>query len=383
MAVLRLYLEQGWPGDNPACDWALVDSGRVVRRGCSAPEHWPGGETVTALEAVLDPGQFSVHQVPLPARARQPFAQLAASALEDRLLEEPERCHFVAAGRQPAEETRIVVLPRARLATLVTTLGAIHGCGPTRLVAAGDLLPRAGDAWVLAGLPGGRWLLEGAAGSFAIDAVADLPGVLAALAPPRLAVCGPAPLPLAAEALPVFDWAESDWSAAPNLLTGEFRPAGAAAGLRAARRLAWAAGVAVAAYSLVTVAEWASLAHRQSSLKAEIRQLAARALPGEPLAAPLRQLLAAADRQRHRAGEAGRGDFAALAGLVGEALGPASLQEMNYGPGRIELRLAALEPSREEGLRQALARSGLELHVLRGAAGVQVTAGWWLAGERR
>jgi type II secretion system protein L len=387
MAVLRLYIDESWPQHDRACDWALLDAGRVVQRGRSAPEHWPGGKSVTSLEAALDPGQLSVHSVALPTRARQALAQLAAMALEDRLLEEPERYHFVPAGRfAPDGETRVLVILRSRLSALIAALAQLRPQVPPlrRLVAAADLLPRERDAWTLWPAPAGRWVLAASAtGCFSLAEAAEAIPLLAAGGAPGLLACGakPGPMPLPVIEAPLFDWATGEWPAATNLLCGPFAPPGRHPGWQSWRPVAWTTALLAAAYGLLTVVEWIELSRRETALKAEIRQLASRALPGEPLATPLVQLLAAADAQRHRAGQAGRGDLPALATVLAEALGPVTVTEMNYAPGRIEWRVEGLTADRARAAREILARSGLDLRTAPAASGLHLTVGWWLAGR--
>ncbi|MFA7271079.1 MAG: hypothetical protein WC073_17215, partial [Sterolibacterium sp.] len=62
--MLRLLLPAGWPAEEAACEWALLNAqGSLLQRGCSEPRHWPAAEE---CEAVLSAEQC------LPLKAQLP-----------------------------------------------------------------------------------------------------------------------------------------------------------------------------------------------------------------------------------------------------------------------------------------------------------------------
>lgn len=396
MLTLRLYIDESWPDRQRACDWALVEAGRIVGRGRTAPEHWPltndSGDAVTRLELVLDPAQYSLHDIGLPPRARQAQSQLIGYALEDRLLETPERYHFVVTrGAENAATTRVVAILSARLAHILASLEKIAGLpAPTLAVPMHELLPPAGDAWLLWQTPDARLLVHGLGiGSMHIASASDIAPLLTTAgtrAPSSIRLIGkardsvPASVPIVTE--PHLDWASGDWNSATNLLAAAFRPASTGT-WKIWRGMAVAAGLLLAVHGVLVVGEWIWLANRAAALKKEIALMAGKALGDEPLVAPLAQLVAASDRLRHRRGEVGQGDYLALVRHVAEELGTARIEEMQYGPGRIELRFPELAADKEMAAREAFARAGLDVRVTRATGGVRMLAAWMLPGAEK
>jgi general secretion pathway protein L len=385
MATLRLYVEDGWPERQRACEWALLDAGRVLHRGRAAPEHWPAADVT---EGMLDPALLGCYRVRLPARARQERERLAVYALEDQLLEDPERYH-VAVGADADSGTPVLTIARGRLAALVDALAAL-GRPPDRLVAAAELLPRRAAEWLLWQSPAGSLNLQaGGDGACPLDSIADIPPLLAGAKPPpdRLCVLARDTVAgaLAAAKLPVpvvdggsFDWADADWQRATNLLAGAFAPRRRWGQWRQALR--WGL-VALGLYAALVLGEWATLAWRQAALARELRQIAQTALPGQPIVAPLAQLVAAADEQRHRRGEAGLGDFLALTLRAADLTTAGEVEALDYEPGRLTMQIRRLDGERERTIRAALAMAGLDLRVARQANAVRLSIGTAAGGE--
>lgn len=397
MLILRLYIDESWPDHQRACDWALIEAGRIVGRGRTASEHWPTsndhGDVVTHLEIVLDPAQYSLHDITLPPRTKQSQYRLIGYALEDRLLEAPERYHFVvAAGSKKAERTRVIAILATRLAHILASLKHITSLpGAIRAVPMHELLPPAEDTWLLWQTPDARLLVHGQSiGSMHIERPADLAPLLAAAgtnAPTRIRLIGQMQEPVVTS-LPVvseapMDWASGDWRNVTNLLMDAFRPANDRVTWKSWRNVAAVAGLLFIAHTALTIGEWIWLANREKALKAEIAQAASKVLAGEPAIAPLAQLISASDRVRHQRGEVGHGDYLALVRIVAEVLDTTKIEEIHYGPGRIEFRFQDLAADREKIAREAFARAGLEVRVNRGANGVQMLAAWMIPGATK
>lgn len=398
MAVLRIYIDEGWPEGGGVCDWAVVDAGRVVGRGRSSAELWPGtdggGDPLDAIELALDPTLYSLHETQLPQGVRHGFAHLAGAALEDRLLDAPERYHFVRLSPEKTNPVTILAIPSPRLAEIIASLRRRESLPRiTRAVAVSSLLPAARDVWWIWPAPGGRLLVHGgigaagALGTMALDRASDLNSVFAtASGSPSGRVCllgtpkEPIGLPVPVEPMPTLDWAAEDWYAAPNLLTGAFRPGGTGNLARGLRRAALAAILLLIAFTIGLTAEWRFLAAREAALRADLRQLAERALPGQPLVSPLTQLATEADRAAHRRGEAGQGDLLAMTNLVAEFVAPSGVRELSYSPGRIEFRLDRFDQGRERAMGDALSRTGFDAMITRGGNETVLVVSWLPAG---
>ncbi|MBV2184258.1 MAG: hypothetical protein KUL88_06935 [Rhizobium sp.] len=398
MATLRLYIDEDWPEGGGICDWALVDAGRSVSRGRSSPEFWPRvdsrGSPLAAMELALDPTLYSLHDVLLPQGARQGFARLAGAALEDKLLDAPERYHFVRLSPEKAAHATILAMPSSRLGEILASLRGLEGLPPiTRAVAVSSLLPPPGDAWWLWPAPSGRLLVHGrigpagAVGTMSLDHGADVSRLLAASAgnpPGRLCLLGvfgePVGASIPVESKAAFDWAAGDWYAAANMLIDAFRPTGSGSVMRGLKRAALFASLLLAVYGIVLLAEWRALAAREKSLQAELRQLATKVLPGQPLILPLAQLATEADRGAHRRGQAGQGDFLTMTNLVADLLAQAGVRELSYGPGRLEVRLDRLDAARELAVGDVLSHTGFAAKVTRDKEGTVLAIAWLAAG---
>jgi len=377
MASLRLYLAQGWPDRQRSCDWALVEAGRVISRGRSAPEHWPLADHT---EGMLDPALLGCYVVKLPTKLRQGQERMLGYALEDQLLEDPDRYHF-AVGAESANGTRILAMARSHLTAM---LAAFDGLGRPldRLVAAAELLPPTQEDWLLWQSPAQTLALQiGSRGTCPVEAVADIGPLMAATtaspAQLRIIVTPELSVEVHSAGLPVpvvdgdaLDWASLGWEAATNLLVGSFRPRRKLGG-RWRKALLWG-GVALGLYTVVSLGEWAGMAWQSAKLKQNIQNTAHMALPGQPILAPLAQLAAAADLQQHRRGESGIGDFIVLALRAADLLATGSAQEISYETGRLTMQFDSLDAGREKTARDALAMAGLELRVARQAGAVRV-----------
>lgn len=383
MTTLRLYLEEGWPDRQRACDWALLDAGRVVGRGRSAPEHWPAADDV---EAMLDPVLVGSYTVKLPGGVRQDSERLAAYALEDQLVEDPER-YRCAVGDTTPSGTRVLALPRSRLTALADALATL-GRTANRMVAAADLLSRDEHEWLLWQNPAGAITLHTSGGACPVANPADLAPLLAGsshtrvriLAATDVAVAWQAAVPGASiVAESTIDWAAGDWRGAINLLGGDFRAPRSAGRWR--RPILWAS-VALGLATVMVIGDWAGLAWRRDGLLSELRDTARTALPGQAIVAPLTQLTAATDRAAHRQGASGFGDFLVLAERAAPLAAPGEVQEINYETGHLTMQLARLDSRQEAEAGQALTMAGLELRVARQANAVRVSIGIETGGAR-
>jgi type II secretion system protein L len=339
---------------------------------------------------MLDPALLGCHVIKLPTKLREGQERLAGYALEDQLIEDPDQYHF-ALGAESAAGTRILAMARTHLAALLAAFDSV-GRPLDRLVAATELLPPTQEDWLLWQSPAQTVVLQmGLRGNCPVDTIADIGRLIAgATEPPaRLQIIGApelsievrkAELPVAVVDGGAFDWASGEWRGAINLLVGSFRPRRSLGRWRKALLLT---GVALGLYTVVAVGEWAGMAWRLATLKQSIENTARAALPGQPMVAPLPQLVAAADLQQHRRGESGLGDFIPLALRAAELAGSARVQEINYETGRLTMQVDSLDADREKAARDALAMSGLELRVARQAGAVRVAIAVDANGELR
>ncbi|MCW3835746.1 type II secretion system protein GspL [Sphingomonas canadensis] len=143
------------------------------------------------------------------------------------------------------------------------------------------------------------------------------------------------------------------------------------------RRVAWVAGIGLAAHAAILVADTIALGVIADRREAETRTLAALAAPGAPLGDDLAASVAA---MLPRGGGAGGAQqtFLPLADRVFAAmapLGPVSLSAMQFADNRLTLDFAAPAPADLAArLRAAFASAGVKAEVAETGGAVRVTA---------
>jgi general secretion pathway protein L len=121
--TLRIFIGEHWP-ERPSTRWALMSAtGELIRQGESDGLHWP---TAEVYEAVLSAPQVSCLRAQIPERVSKPdLPRVVASAIEDRLLEDPDQCHLTLYGRQKGT-VNVLVVSRARLRNVLAQFGALR-----------------------------------------------------------------------------------------------------------------------------------------------------------------------------------------------------------------------------------------------------------------
>ncbi len=120
--LLRLYIGEHWP-QQPKLSWALLASdGSLLQEGTSDPGHWPASDE---CDAVISGAQVSWLRTRLPEKLpRGEAARLLANALEQKLMDEPDRQHLTVTGRHDGEVS-VLVVARDRLRLIAAQLAAV------------------------------------------------------------------------------------------------------------------------------------------------------------------------------------------------------------------------------------------------------------------
>lgn len=241
---LNLVLPRGWPDINEPLPWYVRGSGGAVRTGrvtLADLSRRANGMRVTvwtpASETVLT-------RTVLPTRSRAKIAQALPYALEDQLLEDPDKLHF-AYVHEPDGALAVAITARARLNAWTS---ALHDAGvhPVALAPALLALPVLPNSWSVTFSDDEMWLRSGTLAGFACRASLDAPPAMlvsalketsgTAAAPESLIVFRPPPAFnlhawRTALGLPINIhtgdfWAEKSITPPLNLLQGDLAPTG-------------------------------------------------------------------------------------------------------------------------------------------------------------
>jgi general secretion pathway protein L len=339
--ILRLYLRSNWPSQGGACPWALLTPDlRVIERGNSEADRWPAA---TACEAVVTADQVSWLSISLPAKLGRDAQQIIAYALEEKLLEPLEAMHFVVGKSADPNATPAIVIKKTRLREILESASAA-GRRIDRLYTEMQLAPAREGQWTVCRFHETAFLRIGAHLGLPIDWTSTAPpdSLMLAIArarargdlPERVVVAAPAELipDLAAWSsalgLPVttsvgFDPLVAATAGANNLLTGSFAPPGNTEFVRRYLRLSTIALLlAGIGHTVLSLADWAWLAHQAAGLNDEAVSIFREAVPrsNAPLLNPslqLRREAAAVLRERGRLGD---GEMLTMLALLGGEL---------------------------------------------------------------
>src|SRR5882672_2904126 len=284
---LEIWLPRDWPGADTELRWRRTDAGGASRQGSQR-----GLEGLAAADEIIvwtPAAETLLLHARLPTRSVAKIVQALPFALEDQLIDPPERLHF-AFAREADGALAVAVTRRERVDSWLAALAAA-GLAPTQLAPVTLSVPLADRAWTLAFIDGEIVLRSGARAGLGGPAEPQPPAWLhAALteartessAPERiLLVDAPAELDSTAwhEALglPVeaMQPGEAAVPASPlDLLQQNYAPRGRMAALR---RAYIPAAALLAAWLIATLAfdaiEWARLSRAASAADEEMRAL--------------------------------------------------------------------------------------------------------------
>ncbi|MDD5176442.1 MAG: type II secretion system protein GspL [Sterolibacterium sp.] len=385
---LRVLITAAWPGQDAACEWALVnEQGNLLQRGHSEPRHWPAAES---CEVVLGAEQCLVLQAQLPKGARSRPAEVIAYALEDLLINDAEAEHFVVSSEaESGAPTPIWVIARSRLKSLLATLGTLQR-QPQRAISELQLAPwSATGGWsvCLRSDNATGFARVGREEGFAFD-LSDVcqaplelrlalqaaqdrppPGIEVYSARTQTEAFDPAAATAwqAALGVPVrqageYAWRDHPTHAACNLLSGEFAPPRAPnAGWRSFKPALWLGATALAVYCLFSFGEWFWLNQQSQDLRQQMTESFRAAYPqAQTIVDPPLQMQRLNDQLRRARGQLGSTDFMPLLAAATEALGAqGKLRGLGYEDGRLELTLQLTDSNVAEQLRKTLASRGL------------------------
>jgi general secretion pathway protein L len=383
--ILTLIIPSDWPQQRRACPWLLHNAGgRLLRRGCSEPAHWPGvggaPDEMPECRILLAGRQVAGRRVRLPAPPLGRRPEVVGAALEDVLLDAPEQLAFAVAGKTGDDGTsRVGVVSRQRLAGIVALLRELglppHAAWPLGMAMPAPAACLVGDELCVVA-PDGEFAALGPGD----DLAARLGELAGGEALPLHVVDADPDAGARLAAVPgLRPGGAGEWlaPAAPGFLDGELAPPRRRTAVvrhfsGAARLAAAFAGVAL----LLSAAQWGWHAWQAARLRDAIAAQFRAAQPQAALVDPLLQMQRLVDSTRHAGGQLVAGDFLALADTLAELPAGATIAELRYRDGRLEI-VAPQPADAVAALAAAAERRGQRLSADGGT-------GWSLsAGSRR
>ena len=356
--ILRLYLPREWPAAQALCSWAiLAHDFRVLERGTSLAEDWPQADE---CEAVVTAEQVSWLSISLPEKMGRDASKIIGYALEDKLIQPPETMHIVLSK----DAGSAIAIDKARLGEITEAVRAA-GRKLDRLFVDMQLAVPAEGEWTVCRYAESTFLRMGSQGGLAIDWPGAAPPEALSIAiarargklPKQLVVRPPAGrtetvdgwsavLGLPVVAGSCFDPLATSTAGASNLLTGQYAPSGATESSGRASRLAvLALAILAVGHTLLSVADWAWLAHRASVLREESVAIYRQTFPDNkaPLLDARAQLQREIDAALRQRGKVGSGDMLAMLAMISEEL-PAGVQPRRILFDRSVLEFVAVLP---------------------------------------
>ena len=384
--TLRVFVGEHWP-ERPATVWVALDAtGDVLQQGQSDALHWPAADF---CEAVMSAPQVSWLRTSIPERvSRLDLKQVVASALEDRLLEDPDQCHLTLCSRDGAM-AEVLVVSRTRMRNVLAQFNALkrplsalyselqtqrsHGPECTvALSAEAAILDRPGETPLALDLADsgdvplllGPVLRNAAALGDPTVTVRAAPGIAVDM-PKWRAALGTDRVSLGPEYL----WHRLD-GRAMDLLHDEFEPRQRRSNLLLmVKSPAIVAAAALSAYLVVTLFQVGSQHYRISQAQDRMAELFRGAFPDVPAVAPLAQTRRQLDALRASHGLLRSDDALTLLAVVADVLGAEgkdAVRSVNYEKHRLTLAFGPPWSSRLDTLRWQLMAKGLVATVAAG-----------------
>jgi general secretion pathway protein L len=380
---LELWLPRDWPNGDAELRWRRTAGSGAVRQGSQR-----GLEGLASADEVIvwiPAAEALLLSARLPTRSEAKIAQALPYALEEQVVEPPERLHF-AFARVADGALAVAVASRERMDRWLSVLAAA-GLEPTRLAPVTLSLPLAERSWALGFFPGEivlrSGLYSGLGGPMEPHPPAWLHAALAearseSRAPERILLFdAPQDLDIAAwsEALGLpLEAARHGDAAVPaaqlNLLQQRYAPRGRMSALWTAYA---PAAALLAAWLVATLAfdgiEWARLAQAARANEQEMRALLVKSFPDtRAVLDPAAQMRRGLDTLSAAGGVVSPDDMLSLLARVGPEIERESrvrVQSLEYGERALTIRLAASQGDAESLARRLRARS-LEVETQRG-----------------
>lgn len=344
MKILRIYPASG-------IDWALTENGSILQSGSDGA--FPDCD---ACEVIAPATRVLLTRVKLPRVSQKRLAEIAAFAVEESIIPEPENNHVVTGPLLPDGSTLLAVVDKAWMKSILARLGQ-YGLKPERMLIE-TLLPKLQpESWALVWHGRDGFLKCGEHCGNALDVNGAEPPLGL-----RLALQGvhPSRVVVHAETYPdlehwgralgmdliegqAWDWRSADCENQLNLLQGEFS--------HKRKEFSWQPlrpAIAMLMLMLVMqfsgiIYDWVHLAGEKKALLAQMEHIFRKSFPEAKVVvdAPL-QMQRKLEEIRRSSGNQQPGDFMPLLASVSKelaALPPKSLVSMDYSRDGIDFEI--------------------------------------------
>lgn len=383
----ELRLPRGWPESTPAVYWHARSAAGALHAGkAESIAELPDQARGTRVHVWTPPSETVLTRAQLPTRSRAKILQALPYALEEQLVEEPDKLHF-AYTYELDGSLAVAITSRARMATWLETLQKA-GIRPGSLCPATLAVPRHADSWSLAFVEQELWVRTGVASGFVAPANLTAPPALlvsalreaqtAERAPTRVIVCRPPRgfdtdgwstalgLPVETDNTDIWD-PRVDSIPTLNLLQSEYAPSGQTNQLLQPLR---PAGVmlAILLVGMLTVdtIEWLRLRSTYQSYVGEMNQIFTQSFPdAKTVLDPAAQMQRNLETLQSRGG--GPADLLPLLTRIAPTLQKqqkARLQSFKYADRSLTVDLVLPDYQALDALRSNLQASNLEVEVL-------------------
>ena len=381
-----LRLPRGWPETDTSVYWYAPDrnAGEQAGRADNLSE-LPAFVRSAAVHVWTPAAETLLTRVNLPTRSRARILQALPYALEDQLLDEPDKLHF-SYVREPDNTLAVAVTRRARLSLW---LDVLHGAGlrPASLCPATLALPISSDTWSATFDRDELWVRNGAFSGFVALADFAAPPPLLATAlreamaenrsPQRLTLYRPPgavdldawrdalDLPVAADGTDFWEIASIP---ALNLMQAEFSQTGHLHQMaRPLRPAAIMLAVWLVGMLTVDTIEWLRLRHTYQNTVGEMRDIFMRSFPdAKTVLDPAVQMQKNLEALQTRGG--GPADMLPLLARVTPALKAqqprVKLNGIKYGERSLTVDLALPDYQTLDAMKNNLQSANLDVEVL-------------------
>jgi len=386
--LIELRLPRGWPDTLASIHWHARSAAGALHAGSAAsaadlPEH----ARRARVHVWTPPSETVLTRVQLPTRSRAKILQALPYALEDQLVDEPEKLHF-AYAHEPDGTLAVAITARTRIAAWLEALNSA-GVRPASMCPATLALPWAADAWAIAFAENEIWLRTGTYAGFACPASVDAPPPSLVSVLQEASTHGRAPLGLVVLRPPAgFDaaawgtalgipvtaddndiWGSRVNPTAPfNLLQGDYAPAGQRSQLaRPLRPAAIMLGLLLIGAIGVDVTEWLRLRSTHQRYTAEMRDIFMRSFPDDktPLYDAAAQMRTHLETLQFRGG--GPSDLLPLLTRIAATLQgqpQVKLQGLKYADRMVTLECIVPDYQALDAMRNRLQAANLDVEVL-------------------
>lgn len=384
---IELRLPRGWPETTTSIYWHARSAAGALHAGqAESVAELPEQARGSRVHVWSPPSETVLTRAQLPTKSRAKILQALPYALEEQLVEEPDKLHF-AYTFEPDGGLAVAITARARMTAWLETLQRA-GIRPASVCPAMLAVPLHADSWSAALVEQELWVRTGVASGFAAPiSGSEPPGLLLSAlreaqagtrAPARLVLFRPPRgfdvdawstalgIPVETDNTDIWD-PRMDSIPTLNLLQSDYAPAGQTNQLlRPLRPAGVMLAILLLGWLTVDTVEWLRLRSSHKSYVAEMNQIFTQSFPdAKTVLDPAAQMQRNIETLQSRGG--GPADLLPLLTRVAPTLQQqqkARLQNFKYADRSLTIDLVLPDYQALDALRSNLQASNLDVEVL-------------------